>query len=638
MSARETSGQNDSITLSHDVTGSAGAAVGGPTPSSISETKDEESHLAPPPASLGKASSMGSGEGELVRLSDPRNLHSYTPHTSPAPSAPGVIPALAEVTPSTTPSSSPRRPLPCASSQPPAKRLRVEEKPSDITELRKVIVNWKKTKLESVRDKYNDHLVELFFLQRDGNMMDFQAWSRRPTRELLQYIPLHKLEGDETLEAKYTAPNPLPSGPQIKTESSSGSQSPAKSATGRTSSPVKPGKGLAAQGANARQKPPSVGDGIQTVTQQDQMVEKARQEAYVMQRIASLRKDGLWSEKRLPKVQEPPRAKAHWDYLLEEMVWLSADFAQERKWKKAAAKKCARMVQKYFQDKALQVQKAEKEQEMRLRKVAAFIAKEVRTFWGNVEKLVEYKVTTKLDEKKKMALDQQLSFIVDQTEKYSSWLAESMNKPAIEASAAAAAAAAAKAAATYSKTPSTTTDMQVSDEEFQPEEPSDDDEATIAREDDNPEEQASELQLLHEESKQSIEDLLRDLPAGYLEEGDQTRSTSTDLDSVAESHVSSEEKEERQSDKGRIPETSDNKEEKDNGSVCEQKLGRGIKRKKVKLKKGENSDDGTEKDIGDKDFEAEGSEEDNEETIEEQEEKEEGEVNHKEELEDLQVH
>ena len=33
------------------------------------------------------------------------------------------------------------------------------------------------------------------------------------------------------------------------------------------------------------------------------------------------------------------RKKAHWDYLLEEMRWLAADFAQERKWKKAAARK-----------------------------------------------------------------------------------------------------------------------------------------------------------------------------------------------------------------------------------------------------------------------------------------------------------
>lgn len=36
------------------------------------------------------------------------------------------------------------------------------------------------------------------------------------------------------------------------------------------------------------------------------------------------------------------RPKSHWDYLLEEMQWMAADFAQERRWKEAAAKKvCA---------------------------------------------------------------------------------------------------------------------------------------------------------------------------------------------------------------------------------------------------------------------------------------------------------
>ncbi|XP_050722344.1 helicase domino-like [Eriocheir sinensis] len=625
MSARETSGQNETITSSHNVTSSVSAASGGPTPSSITDSKDAESHIVQQPTSPGKVGNMGSGEGELVRLSDPRSLHSYTPHTSPVSSAPGSTPALTDVAPSTTPSSSPRRPLPCTSSQPPAKRIKVEEKPSDILELRKVIVDWKKAKLVNVRDKFNEHLVELFFLERDGNMMDLQTWSRRPSREFLQHIAQHKLEGDETLEVKYSAPNPLhlTAGLQVKTENTSGSQSPAKSGTSAIArtSPVKPGKGLAGAGANGRQKIPSTSDSIQTVTQQDQMVEKARQEAYVMQRIASLRKDGLWSEKRLPKVQEPPRAKAHWDYLLEEMVWLSADFAQERKWKKAAAKKCARMVQKYFQDKALQAQKAEKEQEMRLRKVAGFIAKEIRTFWSNVEKLVEYKVTTKLDEKKKKALDQQLSFIVDQTEKYSSWLAESMNKPADSA-----------AASTRSNTPSR--DVRMSDEEFHPEEPSDDDEATIAREDDNPEEQASELQLLHEESKQTMEDLLRDLPPGYLEEGDHSLSNNADdLSDSVQSHEDSEEKQKRPSNRGTIQDVNKD-EDKNSDSILGQKLGRGIKRK-VKLKKKETTSD-AEKDIGDKDFEAEESEEDNEETIEEQEEKE-GEVNHEQELEDLQA-
>ncbi|KAK4302059.1 hypothetical protein Pmani_025841 [Petrolisthes manimaculis] len=619
-----------------NVTDTTQPAVGGSASSSSSisggVSGSTESRLIQQLIGPVKTANMGSNEGELVRLTDPRSLHSYTPHTSPVPSTQGTL-SLAEVTPNTTPSSSPRRPPPCVLSQPPAKRLKLGEKPSDVIELRSVIVDWKKAKLVCVKEKYNDHIVELFFLERDGNMMDFQAWSRRPTREFLQHISRNKLEGDESLESRFTIPNPLhvTSGLQAKSENVSGSQSPLKSALtshGRPStSPVKPGKGITSPGTVPRPKSSSVSEGIQTTTQQDQMVEKARQEAYVMQRVAHLRKEGLWTEKRLPKVQEPARPKAHWDYLLEEVVWLSADFAQERKWKKAAAKKCARMVQKYFQDKALQVQKAEKEQEMRLRKVAAFIAKEIRTFWGNAEKLVEFKVTTKLDEKKKKALDQQLSFIVDQTEKYSSWLAESMNKPVDSA-----------AASTRSNSPSR--DSGLSDKEFQPEESSEDDEDTIAREDDNPEEQASELQLLQEESKQTLEDLLKDLPPGYLEDGDFPQGDSSeDQTSTPDNQENAEVADPEKSKEIPTEEMVGDNDTKDCDSVGENKgsvvaVRSNLKRKRVALT---SDDDGSsEKDIGDDDFEAVESDEDVEDTIEKQE-AEEGEVDHEQELNELEA-
>jgi len=59
----------------------------------------------------------------------------------------------------------------------------------------------------------------------------------------------------------------------------------------------------------------------------------------VLQRVGELRRTGMWSSHRLPKVQETPRSKAQWDYVLDEMQWLAVDFAQERRWKMAAAKK-----------------------------------------------------------------------------------------------------------------------------------------------------------------------------------------------------------------------------------------------------------------------------------------------------------
>lgn len=227
--------------------------------------------------------------------------------------------------------------------------------------------------------------------------------------------------------------------PQGQNNASSGSAAASGGGGSLTPTPLYTGNGPAAVGGSGGLTPgtptsgsllsPALGGGSGTPNSAAQEFSfKAKQEVYVMQRISELQREGLWTERRLPKLQEPSRPKAHWDYLLEEMVWLAADFAQERKWKKNAAKKCAKMVQKYFQDKATAAQRAEKAQELQLKRVASFIAREVKSFWSNVEKLVEYKHQTKIEEKRKQALDQHLSFIVDQTEKFSQQLVEGMNK------------------------------------------------------------------------------------------------------------------------------------------------------------------------------------------------------------------
>lgn len=95
-------------------------------------------------------------------------------------------------------------------------------------------------------------------------------------------------------------------------------------------------------------------------------------------------------------------------------------------------------------------QRAEKEEVVRLKRIASNVAKEVRHFWTNVEKvvdsrlllsrpacsivsghqIVQYKQHSRLAEKRKKALDMHLNFIVGQTEKYSSWLMEGMSGPA----------------------------------------------------------------------------------------------------------------------------------------------------------------------------------------------------------------
>ncbi|NWW05686.1 EP400 protein, partial [Oreocharis arfaki] len=53
----------------------------------------------------------------------------------------------------------------------------------------------------------------------------------------------------------------------------------------------------------------------------------------ILQRITALKKEGLWSLKRLPKLHEVPQHKSHHGYLLEEMQWMATDFFSRKKMK-----------------------------------------------------------------------------------------------------------------------------------------------------------------------------------------------------------------------------------------------------------------------------------------------------------------
>ncbi|XP_047021006.1 helicase domino [Helicoverpa zea] len=337
--------------------------------------------------------------------------------------------------------------------EPPRKRAKL---PDDAAALRRRILDCELQRLRNLRDRFTEQLSELYFLQAGGNMMDYAVWRKRPPApQLLAFLEARRPA------ALSAAPEPAPAA------------SPA-----------------------------------------DEMVEKAKQEAYVAGRVAELARAGLWAERRLPRVLEPPRTKSHWDYLLEEMAWLAQDFAHERKWKKQAAKKCARAVQKYFQDKAIAAQKAEKAQEIQLRKIAAFAAKEIRTFWSNVEKLVEWKRVRRVERARKQALDEQLSYIVDKTERYSRQLAANLAAPP-------------------------------PDDDFTPRGASDDDESTIAAaERDAPADHAAELEALRRDSSAPLRDLL---PPGYLAQSPPPSDYGPDADDSAddERSIAAQERRER---------------------------------------------------------------------------------------------
>ncbi|XP_008274949.1 E1A-binding protein p400 isoform X4 [Stegastes partitus] len=137
---------------------------------------------------------------------------------------------------------------------------------------------------------------------------------------------------------------------------------------------------------------------------QDKQIEQAKLESQVHQRISDLRKEGQWSASRLPKLVEASRPKSHWDYLLEEMQWMAADFAQERRWKEAAAKKLVRTCARYHQEQKKSEERSKKEREVHLRHIASTIAREVEFFWSNIEQVVEIKLQFEIYAKRLKAL------------------------------------------------------------------------------------------------------------------------------------------------------------------------------------------------------------------------------------------
>uniref|UniRef100_A0A3B3CBA6 E1A binding protein p400 n=1 Tax=Oryzias melastigma TaxID=30732 RepID=A0A3B3CBA6_ORYME len=140
---------------------------------------------------------------------------------------------------------------------------------------------------------------------------------------------------------------------------------------------------------------------------QDKQIEQAKLESQVHQRISELRKEGQWSASRLPKLVEASRPKSQWDYLLEEMQWMAADFAQERRWKEAAAKKLVRTCARYHQEREKSEERLLKERETHLRHIASTVAREVEFFWSNIDQVVEIKLQFEIYEKKLKALSLQ---------------------------------------------------------------------------------------------------------------------------------------------------------------------------------------------------------------------------------------
>uniref|UniRef100_A0A2K5QXA4 Snf2 related CREBBP activator protein n=2 Tax=Cebus imitator TaxID=2715852 RepID=A0A2K5QXA4_CEBIM len=147
------------------------------------------------------------------------------------------------------------------------------------------------------------------------------------------------------------------------------------------------------------------------------------------------------------------------------------------------------------------------------------MAKDVRQFWSNVEKVVQFKQQSRLEEKRKKALDLHLDFIVGQTEKYSDLLSQSLNQPLSSSKAGSSPCLGSSSAASSPPPPASRLDDE--DGDFQPqEEEEEDDEETIEveeqQEGNDAEAQRREIELLRREGELPLEELLRSLPPQLL--------------------------------------------------------------------------------------------------------------------------
>ena len=163
-------------------------------------------------------------------------------------------------------------------------------------------------------------------------------------------------------------------------------------------------------------------------------------ERHALLRVDELRDAGLWpgvtstvpprlqshlppSQQQQQQQQQPQQQKTHWDYLLAEMEWLARDFQEERRRKASAAKRAVKACAKRVKDKTARAERRRRERESGLKRIAAFTARIVKRFWGDVGKIAEYKLKVRLDAEKSQAMTKHLDFMVGQTERLSQQIA-----------------------------------------------------------------------------------------------------------------------------------------------------------------------------------------------------------------------
>ena len=157
---------------------------------------------------------------------------------------------------------------------------------------------------------------------------------------------------------------------------------------------------------------------------EEEVLDAARTVREGLQRKLGPKSRTTFSSKPLPAFPEPKRTKAHWDYLMDEMVWLSKEFQKERKWKQSQCRKFARLVERSKLDVESRRIKREEQQKLAIRRKASDLSKMVMTWWSKVERVVVHKQQNEVEKIEKGRLDRRLDRLVAKTERCSKMLAK----------------------------------------------------------------------------------------------------------------------------------------------------------------------------------------------------------------------
>eukprot|EP00670_Eutreptiella_braarudii_P009965 CAMPEP_0174307234 /NCGR_PEP_ID=MMETSP0810-20121108/985_1 /TAXON_ID=73025 ORGANISM="Eutreptiella gymnastica-like, Strain CCMP1594" /NCGR_SAMPLE_ID=MMETSP0810 /ASSEMBLY_ACC=CAM_ASM_000659 /LENGTH=2121 /DNA_ID=CAMNT_0015414221 /DNA_START=114 /DNA_END=6476 /DNA_ORIENTATION=- len=120
----------------------------------------------------------------------------------------------------------------------------------------------------------------------------------------------------------------------------------------------------------------------------------------IKRRIRELQRVGKWTDRGLlgPSC-DPRRNKTHWDYLLEEMEDRYRALMDDRTRRQTTAGTCGKRVQQWHKARQAAESKKVKDEEEQVRKIAKTMAKGVKKFWEEIDKLIEDKHKMISDEK-----------------------------------------------------------------------------------------------------------------------------------------------------------------------------------------------------------------------------------------------